>query len=100
MTMPDQQTAVRARQALPIASKAASLWLLALEGPAQVRAGKASARSRWAGHIPRTVRLDALTNSQRSLVLALVAAAREEAAPEVGTGTAVVEGTRDADHAA
>jgi hypothetical protein len=45
---------------------------------AKVRAGQASARKRW-GELPRIVRLDDLSDPQRRLVLALIAAARQEA---------------------
>jgi hypothetical protein len=41
----------------------------------KVRAGQAGARKRW-GDMPRVVRLDALTNDQRRLVVAMVEAAK------------------------
>lgn len=47
--------------------------------PTKVRAGTIGARTRWAGHEPRVIRLDDLTGPQRRLVLALVDAARKEA---------------------
>ncbi len=65
------------------------------KNPTKARAGRLGARSRW-GPEPRIVRLDALTDSQRRLVLALVAAAREEAAPDLSTDAATSGGTRDA----
>lgn len=59
----------------------------ATKDPKKVAAGKAGMRSRW-GDEPRRVRLDDLTAPQRRLVLALVAAAREEAAAEIQTPAA------------
>ena len=56
--------------------------------PVKQRAGLIGARKRW-GAEPRIVRLDALTPPQRRLVLALVNAAREEAAPDVETEAAI-----------
>ena len=55
----------------------------ATKDPAKVRAGLIGARARWGDQPARVVRLDDLTAPQRRLVLALVAAAREEAATEV-----------------
>ena len=54
---------------------------IGIKDPAKVRAGHIGARTRW-GDAPRVVRLDALTAPQRRLVLALVDAARQEAARE------------------
>jgi hypothetical protein len=59
----------------------------ATKDPTKVRAGTIGARVRWGE--PRVVRLDDLTPSQKRLVLALIAAAREEAGPvseTTGTG--------------
>lgn len=50
------------------------------KSPRRVQAGRESARRRWAGHTAKVVRLDSLSGEQRRLVLALVRAAREEAA--------------------
>lgn len=50
--------------------------------PIKQRAGRIGARVRW-GDTPRVVRLDDLTAPQRRLVLALVAAAKNEAGPAV-----------------
>lgn len=61
----------------------------ALKNPTKVRAGTIGARARWGP--PRVVRLDDLSAQQRRLVLALISAAREEAATEVGTVTAKAE---------
>lgn len=55
----------------------------AVKNPVKVRAGTIGARTRW-GTEPRVVRLDELTAPQRRLVLALVDAARQEAARETG----------------
>lgn len=61
-------------------------------GSARSRAARIAARQRWAGHDTRVVRLDDLTPEQRRLVLALVRAAKEEAASEVNAdGPEVVE---------
>lgn len=61
----------------------------AVKDPTKVRAGTIGARKRWAGHVPQLVRLDELSQPQRRLVLALVAAAKSEAAPVSETsGTA------------
>ena len=61
-----------------------------------MRAGQAGMLARW-GPEPRVIRLDDLTAAQRRLVVALVNAARKEAAPGIETGTAVTtEGTHDA----
>jgi hypothetical protein len=49
-----------------------------VKDPQKVRAGKASARKRW-GETPRIVRLDALTDEQRRLVVALIDAAKKAA---------------------
>jgi hypothetical protein len=54
--------------------------------PRRVAAGRAGMRARWAGHVPRVISLDTLTAPQRRLVLALVNAARDEAAREPGSG--------------
>ncbi len=54
---------------------------IATKDPRKVRAGQIGARSRW-GEEPRVVRLDELTAPQRRLVLALIDAARLEAARE------------------
>jgi len=54
---------------------------IATKNAAKVRAGHIGARTRW-GDTPRVVRLDELTAPQRRLVLALVDAARQEAARE------------------
>ncbi len=48
---------------------------------------------------PRVVRLDALTDAQKVLLLALINAAKSEPAPDVETGTASAEGQAN-DHAA
>jgi len=63
--------------------------------------GRAGARRRWAGHPPaKVVRLDALTEPQRALVLALIEAKRVEnemaAAETQDLATAEGEGTVDA----
>lgn len=50
------------------------------KSPERVKSGRAGAQARWAGHTARVVRLDALTPEQRRLVMALVEAARQEAA--------------------
>ena len=42
--------------------------------------GALGGRKRWKGHEARTIRLDALTPEQRRLILALVAAAKNEKA--------------------
>jgi hypothetical protein len=58
--------------------------------PAKVAAGRAGMRARWAGHEPRTVRLDSLPPAGRTLVMALIRAAREmnePAAVEMPTGS-------------
>lgn len=48
--------------------------------PAKVRAGRASARKRWADHTPRSVvRIADLAENERRLVMALIRAAREAA---------------------
>lgn len=47
------------------------------KNPVKVRAGKLGADVRW-GPEPRAIRLDDLTDAQRRLVIALVAAARSE----------------------
>lgn len=60
----------------------------ARKSPDKVKAGRAGAQVRWAGHTPRVVRLDALTAEQRRLVHALVEAAREEAATAETPSTA------------
>ncbi len=54
---------------------------IAAKNPVKVKAGLASAAKRW-GPEPRVVRLDDLTAPQRRLVLALIDAARLEAARE------------------
>ncbi|HEY8869648.1 MAG TPA: hypothetical protein VIM30_09670 [Candidatus Limnocylindrales bacterium] len=63
----------------------------ATKDPIKVRAGKIGADTRW-GPEPRVIRLDELTPPQRRLVVALVDAARKEAAPVSETsGTAESE---------
>ncbi len=60
----------------------------AVKDPRKVRAGQAGSRARWAGHIPRALRMDELTQPQRELVLALihaVKAADEKATPVIET---------------
>ena len=64
----------------------------ATKDPTKVRAGKIGARTRWAEHVPRVVRLDELTGPQRRLVLALVDAARKETATEDQSPVAVMSG--------
>lgn len=58
--------------------------------PVKARAGLIGARRRWGE--PRILRLDALTTSQRTLVLALIAAAKSiapnEKAPAATTASA------------
>ena len=49
-----------------------------LQSPRHVRAGRASATSRWGSHVPHVVRLDELTEPQRRLVKALIEAAKAE----------------------
>lgn len=61
-----------------------SCFLITAKDPRKVAAGKAGMRARW-GTEPRVVRLDTLTESQRRLVLALVNAARQEAARDPET---------------
>jgi hypothetical protein len=56
----------------------------AVKDPAKVRAGQAGARKRW-GTEPIAIRLDQLTNAQRRLVVALVAAVKEQAVAETQT---------------
>ncbi len=63
----------------------------ATKDPVKVRAGLAGSRIRW-GPVTRVARLDELTDPQRRLVLALVAAAKEEAAPDVSTDAASAGG--------
>ena len=64
--------------------------------PVKAKAGRIGARKKWAGHVPRLVSLDALTPSQRRLVLALVDAAKEEAAAVSETpATAELDGRAD-----
>ncbi len=61
------------------------------------QAGRLGARRRWGDQ--RVVRLDSLHPAVAAAIRALVAAdqaAREEAAPDVETGTADGGGTRDA----
>jgi len=59
--------------------------------PDKVRAGQMGAHKRW-GAQPRTVRLDELTTEQRRLVVALVDAAKSEAAAHLnGTASEVDE---------
>ena len=73
------------------------LFLLAINSPNPVKgkAGRLGAVKRW-GAEPRIVRLDELNPSQRRLVVALIAAARQEAAPVVVTpGAADAEGHGD-----
>ncbi len=53
--------------------------------PAKVRAGKRGMATRWGP--ARIVRIADLTPSQRRLVVALVAAARQEGAPTEATST-------------
>lgn len=53
------------------------LLVSATKDPTKVRAGTIGARARW-GAEPVVVRLDDLTPPQRRLVLAMVAAVREE----------------------
>lgn len=65
--------------------------MLVEKDPRFVESGRRGAETRWGGHSPRVVRLDALSPEARRLVLALVAAARKEAAPEVETGAAESE---------
>ena len=63
------------------------------KSPVFVESGRRGAAKRWAGHTPRIVRLDDLTNPQRRLVMALVDAARKEASPVSETpGEANAEG--------
>lgn len=50
--------------------------------PSRVARGIKGMRARW-GPEPRVIRLDDLTDAQRRLVVALVNAARKEAAPIV-----------------
>lgn len=47
-----------------------------VKNPAKARAGRAGMAARWAGHDPNTVRLDSLDEPGRTLVLALIRAAR------------------------
>jgi hypothetical protein len=64
--------------------------------PTKVRAGRIGAQTRW-GDTPRVVRLDDLTAPQRRLVLALVDAARKEAAPVSETSGTAMEARRGND---
>jgi hypothetical protein len=60
--------------------------------PDKVKAGRAAALKRW-GAEPRVIRLDDLTAPQRRLVIALVNAARKEAAADdQGPAAASAEG--------
>lgn len=68
----------------------------ATKDPTKVRAGKIGARTRWAEHVPRVVRLDELTGPQRRLVLALIAAAKSEETPTVSETSVGVLGARRA----
>jgi hypothetical protein len=53
--------------------------------PVKVRAGRIGAVKRW-GTEPVAIRLDDLTPPQKRLVLALVAAAKQEASEPPGSG--------------
>ncbi len=68
-------------------------FLVATKDPARVESGRLGARRRWGE--PRILRLDSLTSSQRTLVLALVAAAKSiepnEKAPAATTANASKE---------
>ncbi len=69
------------------------------KNPVKVRAGLIGSRVRW-GPEPRIVRLDELSDPQRRLVVALIAAAKSEAAAsDVATDAASAEGQAN-DHAA
>ena len=74
--------------------------VVAPKDPILAEHGRRGARRRWAGHPPaRVVRLDALSPEQRSLVLALIDAAKvaeREKAAAARTAAASAEGTTDA----
>lgn len=63
------------------------------KNPVFVESGRRGARKRWNGHAPVYPRLDDLTLEQRRLVVALIAAARnEKAATSVEAVAAESEG--------
>ena len=66
------------------------------KNPVKVRAGTIGARTRW-GPEPRVIRLDELSAPQRRLVVALVAAAKQEASPVIVTSGEAQEARRAGD---